>query len=167
MIVLLVGFFAYYLTKIFLFEHKESHFGPWPSSWRVVRHIYRIDLQEYDAFHTYQQPVTLFDWVRRIFGLYEIIKDDPLDDDDEDDQEIWIVRERRLELWTCPTCLSFWSGAIVSILLLMVQRDLLMWPLNWGILAGISAFLSSTEDFFLSSQNTLIVRDDYDASESQ
>lgn len=170
MIVLLSGFFAYYLTKIFLFEHKESHYGPWPSHNKIVKHIDHYGGLPAEVMVTYTQPVTLFDWVRRFFGLYEITTDDPIPEGNWDiktDQEIWIVRERRIELWTCTTCLSFWSATIVSLLLLLIQRDLWMWPLNLGILAGISAFLHNIEAVLTPSSDVIIDRDTYDARQSQ
>lgn len=82
--------FLFYVTRVLLFEEKESHHGPFPSRTESV----------YDEETHHLQPVTLFDRIRRYspFNPYTI-KDG-----------VWIVDKLKMERWTCPLCLSFWTA---------------------------------------------------------
>jgi hypothetical protein len=92
-----------YLTKILLYEEKESHFGPFPSKTKIVH-----DLQS-----RYTQPVTLFDWIRRLtLNPYNI------------QGELWVVNEKEMERWTCPTCLSFWIAIPFTVLNILRTRQI-------------------------------------------
>ncbi len=88
------GLFAAYLTRMLLFVEKVDHFGPFPST-KLFIHRTRTN---------YAQQVTLFDWIRRFtpFNPYLIQGD------------LWVINESRLEVWSCPFCLSFWTSLIAT-----------------------------------------------------
>jgi hypothetical protein len=88
-----------YIVKVMLLEEKEDHEGPWPSA---VKKVY---FQK--AEHI--QRVALFDYIRRIFGAYHVSGD------------LWTVNEGRAEVWTCPTCLSFWLAMPFSFILFLSE----------------------------------------------
>jgi hypothetical protein len=87
MLLIKVCLAVFYLTKILLYQEKESHYGPFPST----------EKSTYREATGHVQPVTLFDWVRRFTLNPYSIHDDT-----------WIIDERKMERWSCPTCLSFW-----------------------------------------------------------
>lgn len=97
--ILLMALTTAYLTHILILERKTSHFGPFPSKGLVV--LFKPD-EEFDEEHI--QPVTLFDWVRRIFGVYSV------------KNHVWTVKAIESQRWTCPICLSFWIAAAVIVI---------------------------------------------------
>lgn len=109
-----------YLTHILLLEEKTSHFGPFQNKDRIV---YFKNAEDGD--HT--QPVALFDWVRRPFGVYRVEK------------HIWYVNETASERWTCPVCLSFWVALAVLLLRFVVPDVIFMQVL---LLFALAAFAS-------------------------
>lgn len=101
-------FTVYYVTRALVFEHKPSHQGPWPSEHKRVQRVFE-DAE--GKTMTYSYPVNFFDYVRRFFGLYKVGK------------EFWLVREERLEVWTCTFCLSFWVALLAGALICFTQGD--------------------------------------------
>jgi hypothetical protein len=101
-VLIALSFAVSYLVRVLLFEERVSHFGPWPSREATVVRIRK----EGDEVSIYKQPVTFFDrirfWTSR---AYEI---------DQENNE-WYVREDRMEMWSCPKCLTFWMSAAVVI----------------------------------------------------
>lgn len=75
---------------------KKSHFGPFRSKDKKV--IFVISENE--------QPVVLWDWIRRLFGVYTIVGNN------------WYIEDNReaVERFTCPFCLSFWTSIPFSAL---------------------------------------------------
>ncbi len=133
----LYGLAVYYVTQILLFEKKDSHHGPFPHATKRVRHAYVIDGNP----ALYEYPVTLFDWVRRLFGLYNV------------HGEVWLTNHKRLEMWTCPICLSFWV-AIFGAPLFMFEVGLGLTVIYILSAAGLSSFLHSLEVFNASRSDT-------------
>ena len=123
---------VFYLTKVLLFEEKTSHFGPFASTseW-VIR----------QSTH-YQQPVTLFDRIRRWspFNPYNVQMIEG--------EGLWAVDEKRMERWTCPKCLSFWiSLAVTLFIALFLERprslkDLAEFLIMTFSLAGVTTVLT-------------------------
>lgn len=117
------GLFVAYVTRMLTFTEKIDHFGPLPSD-KLFIHRARTN---------YAQPVTLFDWIRRItpFNPYLIQGD------------LWVIREKRLEVWSCPFCLSFWTAFLgTAILGFTVQSSPLELVTVHFSIAFISTFLN-------------------------
>lgn len=134
---LLAAFAVYYLTKVLLFEEKISHFGPFASK---SEWVFR------QATH-YQQPVTLFDRIRRWspFNPYSV--------QEIEGEWLWSVDEGRLERWTCPKCLSIWISLAISLFILVfIERP--RTPSEWieklvllpTALAGVTTLLTGHSD---------------------
>lgn len=112
----LIAFAVYYITTVLLFDiDAEEPFE-------------RDDMDIYLSTEGQMltRPVSIFDFVRRIFGLYKVV------------DARWFVRTERLPLWECPVCLSFWvaSFCVVSLVVLPVG---VFYPIA---LAGFVTFLS-------------------------
>lgn len=123
---------VYYLTKVLLFEEKDSHHGPFPSTSEWVNR----------QSTSYVQPVTLFDRVRRwTLNPYRV-------QEFQEGEYLWVVDEKRMERWTCPTCLSFWiSLAVTLFILVFIDRprslkDLAQAVLMLFGLAGATSYLN-------------------------
>lgn len=111
----IVGSFAtMYLMSILLW-HEEGEHGPFPDNRRDVVRLRQV---MEDHITEYRVRVTLFDWVRRVFGLYDVSR---YEDVSGNVRFIWLVREERLPVWACTRCLSFWAALAVCI------------PLNFSI----------------------------------
>lgn len=138
-----LSFAVSYLVRVLLFEERVSHFGPWPSKNAIVR---RLRKDEDGLIMEYEQPVTFFDRVRQFFTrCYDIDKK----------TNEWYVREDRMEMWTCPKCLSFWvAGAVVIPYLLLTGRwkDI---PLAWVAVSGGSYLLYRMTDFSVEVNNEI------------
>jgi len=102
---------TFYVTRVLLYADVDSHAGPFPQMNQTVVHVQPGTDDDDFTFYQHRQPVTLFDYFRRIFGLYDIVQaeDDPA-------AKLWYIRQTRLEVWTCPTCLSFWVSIPLSFL---------------------------------------------------
>lgn len=84
----LVGLAISYITQMLLYQDLESHFGPFKSNSKFV----------YNPDTRHSQPVTLFDWLRRltvVFNPYSV------------DGNIWTLKPN-IDRWECAFCLSFW-----------------------------------------------------------
>lgn len=141
--IILAGIAAAYFTRVFLFQEKTSHWGPFPSKKRFVRSMTRSG--ETSIMH--QQPVTVFDWVRHLTTrCYDVTEPDELGD------IYWYTRQSRMEMWTCPTCLSFWMAFPFTALVMLTMPE----QFNAGyallgltIICGISWALNMAVDFWL------------------
>jgi len=112
----------FYITRVLLYEEKESHFGPFPSKTRQV----------YNEDTGHIQPVTLFDWVRRLtLNPYQI------------HEELWMINNPKMDRWTCPTCLSFWIAIPFTILNIIQRRRIdEQTVINHFAITAVSAILN-------------------------
>lgn len=134
------GLVVFYLVRVLLFEEKVSHYGPWPSK---RRQVVWYKMTKPSGFYEYTQPVTAFDWVRRIFGVYRVSKIG--DKSQGTEEELWYVNEARAEVWTCPVCLSFWM-AILPAAYIAVVSSVPNALLSLVAMAAISVLLHSFRD---------------------
>lgn len=122
---LLAGLAAAYITKILLFDTEkiESHYGPFLDTSRIVR------------FPDHVRPVTLFDWIRRPFGVYHI------------QGKVWLVDEklnRKIDRWTCPYCLTPYIATLMAIPFSHFAKFWILYPIPEAfILFLISVFALS------------------------
>lgn len=115
-LVILCGLAAAYSTYVLLLEQKDSHFGPFPDYSRIV------------DFGDHVQPVTLFDWIRRLFGVYEI------------HGKTWVVRMgSKSERWECPFCLSFWMCLLWALPVCFLTGQWILYPILVFALSAISS----------------------------
>jgi hypothetical protein len=147
---LLVGaFVVFYCSLVLRLVEKQSHYGPWPSKTRRVIWSQVVSADDYSGnfYREYTQPVTVFDWVRRLFGLYivEVIPADPVKNIPK--EELWYVRQEREEVWTCPICLSFWVAIPPAVLFALYSGNLLNVFLFTPAFAGGSVMLHRVIDF--------------------
>ncbi|APU89039.1 hypothetical protein Rctr85_010 [Virus Rctr85] len=142
---ILGGMFVFYASLVLLFQEKESHFGPWPSRLRRViwAKLAKPDSASdwTDSYTEYTQPVTLFDWVRRLFGAYAVqrVSDDPV-------EEVWYVKDERMEVWTCPVCLSFWLSLVPTVFYKLVGGGWLSSFIFPFAVSGVSVLLHGIYD---------------------
>lgn len=109
-----------YTTYILLLRRKSSHFGPFPSTTKVVRF--------HDPDHV--QPVTFFDYIRRVFGVYQVQGD------------VWTVDAIRCQRWECPFCLSFWIAIGFAIVLCIFTKNYLLYPIYVLALSGVASAIN-------------------------
>ena len=76
--------------------------------------------------------------------MYIIVRDE--DEGDEKGHASWFVREARAEMWTCPTCLSFWMAIPVTIIYTLLSQDVTSAPLVLLGAAGVGKTLYSLND---------------------
>jgi hypothetical protein len=136
--ILLSGFATFYITWVLLFPGQDENAGPCPSKRRVVVFIYKDPST--GSVMNYTRPVTLFDWVRRLFGVYSAVKEPA----SHPDKIVWVVSTDKLPVWLCPTCLGFWVAVVVNFAIMFyTDYDLLFTALNIFCAAGVSRFLFS------------------------
>jgi len=90
----------FYITRILLYEEVLTHYGPFASKTKFV----------INKTNNYTRPVALFDWVRRaipFFNPYAV------------EENLWYVDVKKMERWTCPLCLSFWTAALPTLYLIL------------------------------------------------
>lgn len=108
---------AYILRSLMLVE-RDSHYGPMQSYTRWV---------QFPSGH--QQPVALFDWIRRLAGVYQVGKSEKFPPE----WDVWVVVDSEFsERFTCPHCLSWWTSLLFSIPYSLYAFHL-TWALVWGI----------------------------------
>jgi hypothetical protein len=95
LLIMLIGLGTSYILELLILERKDSHVGPFQSKKRKVLFLSEIDNGGFTQAEHFQ-PVSLFDWCRRLFGIYHV------------KGPIWTVNDLRAERFTCPFCLSFW-----------------------------------------------------------
>jgi hypothetical protein len=135
-LVLVCGLIVAYLTSVFILEEKSSHYGPFPST---TERVVWYKNEGGGVFSEYSYPVTLFDRIRRLYGLFSIAQLEPPVEETETAcptnlafpnqpaqpsesskppvlpvKTNWFVRNERVEVWTCPKCLSFWVSLHVA-----------------------------------------------------
>lgn len=127
MLFIQLSLLVFYVTRSLMFTEKVSHYGPFSSSKKFVTRVK----------NNYHQPVTLFDWIRRLsFNPYEVNGD------------LWVIQEKRLEVWTCPFCLSFWVSFLGSAIFgITVQSNLLELITVHFSLAAMSAIINYLVDY--------------------
>ena len=129
--ILIISFFTAYVVRVLLYEDRVSHYGPWPSRIAKVVRVSRRDPQNpEERFAEFTHPVTLFDRVRQLLTrCYEI--------DPESNQ--WFIRESRMEMWTCPKCLTFWVVSVLAIpYFLLAGLSIVLLPFYVGAAYGLS-----------------------------
>jgi hypothetical protein len=146
-VVLIIGIFAtYYLTSIFLFDETADQ--PFEIDQKI-----RFNKQV-QVFHAFDQQIDasralvdgeeeldmveveynagLFDYIRALFGLYDR------------SGEVWVINEKRLPVWACAKCLSFWTACAVSVWMVLVTKcDITLFPLFVLSFSGGSWWLFS------------------------
>lgn len=103
LLIILIGLGTSYILELFILEKMDSHTGPFQSKKRKVLFLSELDDEGLMQAEHYQ-PVALFDWFRRLFGVYDV------------KGYIWTVNNLRAERFTCPFCLSFWVSFPMTIL---------------------------------------------------
>lgn len=127
-LLVLFGLAAAYSTKVLLFDTEkiESHYGPF------------LDYSRFISFIDHNRPVTLFDWIRRPFGVYNI------------QGKQWVVDEklnRKIDRWTCPYCLSFWLSLVWAFVMHIVMclifdasiKTFVLYPVSVVALSAIAS----------------------------
>lgn len=100
--VILSGLAASYIVRALLLRRTRTHMGPFKSERRFV--VFYDATGVPDHF----QPVTLFDWIRRAFGVYSVKKND--------NDWLWAVNDSIAEYFTCPFCFSWWVSLPFTVL---------------------------------------------------
>lgn len=123
--------FVWYVSKVMLFENGDDVGGPLVSETEFI----------YDDVLHEQHPVNLFDRIRRaIFNPYHV------------HDGLWEVDQRRIQVWSCPTCLSFWVSFLVSIPFFFSKKFSIGHLLNTislhFALSGFSTLLHQVSDYF-------------------
>lgn len=131
MIFVALGFAVYYLTSVLIFSMDDV--GPYPQKNKDVA-LGIIDEQTKDRALV-KRPVGFFDYIRRFFGAYIVSTDK------QDKRQVWIVREGRMEVWTCPYCLGFWVAFVLAVFFVLWYQAPQEFFINWFAAAGINAFL--------------------------
>lgn len=130
MIVIALGFAVFYLTSVLRFSIEDT--GPYPQQRKdVAMGVINESTKDRDLV---KRPVGLFDYLRRLFGVYAISKD-------VDGYEIWIIHNYRMQVWACPFCLGFWVSFVLSVFFVIWYQAPQEFFINWLAAAGINAFL--------------------------
>jgi len=130
-----------YFTRIFLYEEKESHFGPL-ENWDVrIRRIERDVDGEIDEDHSYEAPQTLIDRVR--FAS-------PMNPYDVDSEGNWKVNEKKIEVWECPKCLTPYIAAAIVVPVMLLMGKWKQIPLMWAAVTGGSHLLFTLVEYLMS-----------------
>lgn len=146
---LLACFSSFYLVSIFLWSESGEN-GPFPDK---TRSIIRVRKMLEDSISEYRVRVVLFDWVRRFFGLYDVLK---YTDEHGVKTETWLVREERIPVWLCPRCLSFWVSLIVCTPYIFIV-PLWVFPIFVIAVSGGAFTLWWIVDYlYINSQTTLV-----------
>lgn len=132
MIPVYLGFAVFYLTSVLLFSMDDT--GPYPQKNKDIAHG-ALDPETKERI-LIKRPVGLFDYLRRFFGAYTVNKDS------QDGREVWIVREARMAVWTCPYCLGFWVAFVLAVFFVIWYQDPQPFFINWFTAAGINRILS-------------------------
>lgn len=132
--IILISFFilifsianGYILNWLYL-QKRTSHEGIFKSKTLKVVFPQHDDGFEIEPEHI--QRVAFPDYVRRVFGAYDIKADN------------WVVSEKA-EVFTCRFCLSFWTSIIFSGLLLSIPFPaVFLLPFHFCI-AGLSVMFA-------------------------
>lgn len=102
--IIVIGFASYAFVNYFHYDATRADSKPFMSVNKVVGYVT-------DDYQTIYHPVSAMDYVRRVFGMYIILKNE-----NEQEQKVWMVNRLRSSVWECPMCLSFWAGALFTIM---------------------------------------------------
>lgn len=108
-----------YVTRALLLTEKSSHEGPF----KTPNHFVVFP----GSGHT--QRVCLFDWIRRIFGVYRVQKD-------QQGTSYWVVQMNAAERWTCPFCLAFWVAIPFTAFVFVTLPELREWVIAVHLALG-------------------------------
>lgn len=131
-----LGIPACYAVRCLILERKDSHEGIFSTNkYQVVfdEEVIRRgnDVELVEELHI--QKVGMWDWIRRLFGAYEVT------------DRVWTVKDSwKAELWMCPFCLSFWIGFFFSVPLLVWRFESVGPALLWAVPVHLSIALVST-----------------------
>jgi hypothetical protein len=143
-----LAFAVAYITRVLLYEDRVSHYGPWPSKNSKVVRMQRPAGEE--ILYTQEHPVTAFDRIRQATtGAYDVDKK----------TNTWYVREDRMEMWTCPKCLTFWvAGAVVIPYCLLTGKwkDI---PVTWMAVCGLGYMAYNLSDVEIVVNNDIYMDD--------
>lgn len=115
-----LGVACYYPVCVMLLNFKG---GPFTD--------FKILVEDHDE-NNGAWPVSLFDRIRRLFGVYYIGKDS-------DQKERWYVELNNWsELFRCPYCLSFWFAFPFSLFLGFHSGEWLWFPIYHLIITSVS-----------------------------
>ena len=165
--VLMASFAVYFLTDTLLLVSSDLDTGPFESEEDMVVWVKVISDGVVERDY---RKVNLWDRVRRVFGLYEIMVNVQLDDDTSPTkaaERVWYIKPERSGLWTCPHCLGFWMGIIPAIIVAFAVEVplaffLLIWPIAGAhsiLVSIIDALYNTTEADIIS----LMDEDNYDS----
>lgn len=119
-----------YIVHCLILVEKDSHEGPFKAKNRLV------------VFpgSAHVQMVSLFDWVRRIFGVYTLNRK-------ETGKEYWVVNPEAAERWECPFCLSFWAAIPFTIFAFVMLPELRLWiiPVHFALGTASTVFYGMIE----------------------
>ena len=96
-----LGLVVFYLVEILQFD-GAGRSGPMES--RRIQIVRVVHTNQ--TVQNFSAPANFFDYVRRWFRAYTVVRD-------EDGDEVWFVRDRAIKVWECPICLSFWMSVTV------------------------------------------------------
>lgn len=128
--VVILGIAGAYILNALLLEKRTSHEGPFKDFKRTVvfpqDEWMDGDTKVVEPEHV--QSVALWDWFRRIDGVYIV------------SGNTWLVDKWRAERWTCPYCLSFWTTIPLSLLFCLFSGLWFWLPAVHLAIAVISVF---------------------------
>jgi len=160
---ILASVLVYYITDVLLLVDGDRDKGPFESL--TKKFIWVKVFKDNDVTHRdrEERKVNAWDYIRRVFGLYEILENDG--------EELWYVRPQRAHVWECPHCLGFWvsifPGWIVASIVVngILQAVVISVPLIF-IIAGFNSILVSIVDALYNKNNLPLIFDmdeeDYD-----
>lgn len=117
--VILAGFIVFYLLQVFLLQPTTVS-GPFSSKHIEIWWVEGRGTDNEVLLASW--PLSVIDRVRRIFGLYYIPKSEKDSDKSlTNHPKVWYVVDKRAEVWRCPTCLTVWLSAPLTILITFVS----------------------------------------------
>ena len=125
---IILGIAAAYPLNALILERKMSHEGPFKSKNRTVTFLMETG-EDGITLGIHKQRVCLWDWIRRIDGVYDVKGDE------------WYVNAWRAERWTCPFCLSFWISFFFSLPYCALYGQWLWFPALHLLIAVIARWI--------------------------
>jgi hypothetical protein len=139
MIILINGLVIYYLLELLLLDNGGM--GP---GWGVGS--IKVIFFDKKSENTYEWQATWVDYLRRVFGMYEVSYNNVGESDSKD--KIWYTKDSQMtRLWQCEFCLGFWLAVILTVLNIFSESDILNFIIGsfFSVMAsaGLGAFLYS------------------------
>lgn len=138
-LIIIIGILAtYYITDVLKFDELTDQ--PFEGDQKIKFMQFVDKMNAEGAFEDYdlaeiEYNAGLFDYFRAFFGLYDR------------SGEVWVVNEKRLPMWRCPKCLSFWVSIPVSVVVtVMTNADPSFLILLIPAFSGGSWFLFTFRD---------------------